>query len=189
MSTSIIVLTGPPGSGKTTIGQRLAQLFRPAVCLHTDDFWHSIVTGAVPPYLPEADDQNQTVMEVIAGAAFSYAAGGFTTVVDGIIGPWMLHHFQDLMDCHPRIPLHYIVLFPDSDIVLSRATARTSPNALTDTQPILGLWEQFADLGTLSSHSLDTSHDSPADTVQRVFAAVQTKACQLPDSYRNEQNT
>lgn len=179
MTTSIIVLTGPPGSGKSTIARTIAGTFRRAVHLHTDDFWHAIVSGAIPPYLPEADDQNQTVLEIIADAAFSYAAGGFTTIVDGIIGPWMLHHFRSRMDRYPRIPVHYIVLFPTREITLSRATNRTGANALTDRRPILDLWDQFADLGRLSAHALDTSDELPGDTARRVVAAVEAEVCLL----------
>ncbi|MGV0812774.1 AAA family ATPase [Mycolicibacterium boenickei] len=175
MTPSIIVLTGPPGSGKTTIARRVAQTYPRAVHLHTDDFWHAIVSGAIPPYRPEADAQNQTVLDVIAHAAFAYAAGGFTTLVDGIVGPWMLHHFQELMGRHPRIPVHYIVLRPGRETALSRATSREGPNALTDPGPILDLWDQFADLGPLNCHALDTSDEGPGDTARRVVAAVEAE--------------
>ncbi|EMO0802844.1 AAA family ATPase, partial [Salmonella enterica] len=39
----ILILTGPPGSGKTTTAQALAELpGSPKVHLHSDDFWHFI---------------------------------------------------------------------------------------------------------------------------------------------------
>lgn len=56
--------------------------------LHTDDFWHYVSSGGMAPYLPEADTQNHTVVKVIAGAACTYAEGGCTVVVDGVVGPW-----------------------------------------------------------------------------------------------------
>lgn len=180
MTTGIIVLTGPPGSGKSTIAGHVARTYRQGVHLHTDDFWHAIVAGAIPPHRPEADDQNHTVLDVIAEAAFTYATGGFTTVVDGIVGPWMLHHFQARMDLQPRIPVHYIVLFPNREATLSRATSRKGPNALTDRQPILDLWDQFADLGQLNSHAFDTSDETAAETARRVLLAVETEICLLP---------
>ncbi|MEU0531067.1 hypothetical protein [Amycolatopsis tolypomycina] len=42
---------------------------RPTVHLHTDSFYAWIRTGLVPPYLPEADRQNDVVL-------------------DGVVGPW-----------------------------------------------------------------------------------------------------
>ena len=172
MGGNVIVLTGPPGSGKTTTARTLAGTFDKAVHLHTDDFWHSIVAGAVPPYLPESDEQNQTVVRAIVHAAYTYAEGGYTVVVDGIVGPWMLDHYRAGLREHPGLSLHYLVLRPGRQETLSRARARLGPEALVEEEPILQLWNQFADLDDLESHVIDTSHHSAAETLQVVADAV-----------------
>ncbi|OLF06487.1 shikimate kinase [Actinophytocola xinjiangensis] len=163
---AVIVVSGPPGAGKSTTARALARTFPRGVHLHTDDFWHNIVSGAIPPYLPESNDQNQTVLGVIAVAAFRYAEGGYTVVVDGVVGPWMLGHFRT------GPPVHYLVLRPDRQETLRRAQARTGSDALVDEGPVLSLWDQFADLGDLERHVIDTSRHSPADTLRAVADAV-----------------
>jgi hypothetical protein len=45
------------------------------------------------PWLPEANEQNAVVTQAAAAAAGRYAAGGFTTVYDGMVGPWFLPTF------------------------------------------------------------------------------------------------
>ena len=174
MAADVILLTGPPGSGKTTTARSFARTYSKAVHLHTDDFWHYIASGRIPSHLAESDTQNQTVMGVIAGAAQAYADGGFICVVDGIIGPWMLGHFRGMCDGSgsegPRV--HYIVLRPGRDEALRRAQARTTPGALLDEGPISAMWDQFADLGTLEGHVIDTSRDTPETTLARVSHAV-----------------
>jgi predicted kinase len=164
----VIILTGPSGAGKSTIAVKLAARYNKGVHLHTDDFWHYIVSGAIPPYDPASDAQNQTVMDVIAGAAYTYALGGFTTVIDGIVGPWMLHHFRTRAAQHPELAVHYVVLRPQRNTTLKRAQARAAPSALIDERPILSMWDQFSDLGELDSHVLDTSHEVEEHSVQRV---------------------
>jgi hypothetical protein len=67
------------------------------------------------------------VLDVVASAAYTYASGDFTTVVDGVVGPWMLDHFVDQARRLPDIPMHYIVLRPDRAIALRRASGGRLP--------------------------------------------------------------
>lgn len=178
---SVVIISGPPGAGKSTVASIFARRHPRSVHLHTDDFWHFIVAGAIPPHLPESDRQNHTVLDVTAGAAFAYADGGFTVVVDGIVGPWMLEHYLRASRRHPRIPVDYIVLRPSRVETLRRAQQRSSP-ALTDRAPILSLWDQFAELGSRESHVIDTSDLSPSETVDAVAVAVSQHSHRLEAS-------
>jgi|GEM_PF-4392598 len=45
----LIVLTGPPGAGESTVARFLADRLSPSVHLHCDDFWHFIKQGASAP--------------------------------------------------------------------------------------------------------------------------------------------
>jgi len=67
----IIIITGSPGTGKTTTAQIISQKsdLEKSVHLHTDDFYHYLAKGAVPPYLPEAEEQNLIVIEAFLESA------------------------------------------------------------------------------------------------------------------------
>jgi hypothetical protein len=166
---NILILTGPPGAGKTTTALSLvASSAVPAVHLHADDFWHFIRNGAIPPYLPEAHAQNEVVVGVVAQAAEGYAQGRYFVVVDGIVGPWFLHPFR-----RTRQPLHYVVLRPVLEIAIERCRRRGG-DTLADPQPIAALHGQFSRLDGLDHHVIDMAGHSQDDTLAVVRTALQS---------------
>jgi chloramphenicol 3-O-phosphotransferase len=165
----ILILTGTPGSGKTTAANSITQLLgSPKVHLHSDDFWHFIKAGSIPPWQTEAHGQNATVIEVLAGAAAGYAKGGYFVLVDGIIGPWFLDAFRNL-----EAVLHYIVLRPDLEEAIRRCRERGG-DTLSDPVPISALYQQFGNLGALEGHSLSVAGLSVDETCDAISKAVES---------------
>jgi chloramphenicol 3-O-phosphotransferase len=168
---AIIILSGPPGSGKTTVGRALAETAeRPTAHVVTDSFYVAIKKGFVPPFLPEAARQNDVVIGVIVESALGYAKGGYDVVVDGIIGPWSLAPFLE-RTADAGIGLSFVVLRPSFEQTFSRATGREGKQ-LKASSPIKGLYGAFENLGGLEKHVIDSTVHSVGATVEHVRAGV-----------------
>ncbi len=165
----ILLLSGHPGSGKTTIAEALAHLPGvPKVHLHSDDFWGYIKYGHIDPWLPESLQQNRMIMEIAAEVAGRYASHGYFVVLDGVVRPSWLPAFKAL-----GLPLHYLVLRTTAAEAVNRCAARGG-DSLTDPQVVTDLHAEFADLGPYETHVLSVSGQNRQDSLQAVVSGLES---------------
>lgn len=164
----IIIITGSPGTGKSTVSSIAAKESRleRSVHMHTDDFYHYLAKGAVPPHLPEANEQNGVVIEAFLEAAKRYVRGGYEVFVDGIVGPWFLRPWLNAAD--EGYEIHYIVLRAGRDETLKRAVRRAKLDRAVNTELVETMWKQFCSLEEYERNVIDTSHLSVKHTVLAV---------------------
>jgi predicted ATPase len=64
----LLIVSGPPGAGKSAVAAALVERWEPSVLVEGDVFFHFLRRGAIAPWLVEAHAQN-TVVTLAAGAA------------------------------------------------------------------------------------------------------------------------
>lgn len=169
---SILILTGPPGTGKSTVADLLTRGERPAVHLHGDDFFDRTIKGGyVLPWLPESRAQNETVTRVLVASACAYAEGSYFVVLDGLVGPWFLEPYR-VASRERRVPLSYAVLRADVETCVRRVRERDSHDG--GDEVVRAMHRQFSELGELERHVMDSrtaSAERLAEEVRTAFAA------------------
>jgi len=167
-SSPVLILTGPPGVGKTTTAAMLVAGFPRAVHLESDRFFSFIRSGHIEPWTPESNEQNRIVMGVVAEAAARYAAAGYFTVIDGIVIPgWFLEPVRDALHAAGH-QVALAVLRAPLPICLARVQEREGPPSI-DPGAIAQIWQSFADLGDLEKNVIRVD-DAGADEVPETLA-------------------
>ena len=119
------MLSGPPAAGKSTVATLITDGWDLSIHLRADYFWDEFIrNGFLRPWTPESHEQNTTVIRAITAAAVEYANGGYSVVVDGIVGPWFVKLLTETFASH-GVVWHYAILLPTSDVTLERSHSRS----------------------------------------------------------------
>jgi hypothetical protein len=128
------------------------------------------------PGAREAHTQNRVVLQAAAAAVATFAHGGYFTVAEGILYPFMLDLFAAA--CGPAgVTLNYAVLRAPIDVVQQRVQdRRVEPRhagALADADVVDDLWAQFESHGVEERHRVDSGGRGPAEVAEEIERRMQ----------------
>ena len=159
----LVVVTGPPGAGKSSVSEELAKTRTPSVLVPGDSFFAMIKRGYVLPWLPDARRQNSVLIEAAAAAAGRLSDIGLV-VYDGVLGPWFLPTF---VRGSGLAELHYVILLPPLEVCLERVRSRVD-HGFSDLAVTQDMYQQFAGAGIDARHLITAANDHPAQLAKLI---------------------
>ncbi len=125
----IFLLTGTPGSGKSSVARALLGGFEFGLHLPVDDLREFVVSGIahpVPTWTEETGQQFRLARENAVTTAMLYASNGFAVVIDDVISS---DDVSGLFEAPlAEFDFHKILLQSRLEVALERSRTRTTKN-------------------------------------------------------------
>lgn len=162
----LLIVSGPPGAGKSTVAALLVGARSPSVLIEGDAFFGFLRNGRVDPWLRDANAQNGAVTDAAAATTGRFVANGYWTVYDGLLGTWFLPQFM----ASARVEsAHYVVLLPSVEECVARVSRRRG-HGFTDHDATRQMHAEFVRAGIEPRHIVD-GEEAAADKMAATVTA------------------
>lgn len=165
MERAVLVVSGIPGVGKTTIASLIARRLPRSAHIEAEVLMRFVVGGAVRPG-DRPDDEASRQLRLrgrqVALLADSFLDAGFTPVIDDVVIGSRLDELR--ADLHSR-PLLFVLLVPRLEVIRARNQGRPGKDVFEawkhlaavarEETPRVGLW-------------LDTSDQTPEESAREI---------------------
>jgi adenylylsulfate kinase-like enzyme len=173
MQPAVLVISGIPGAGKSTISAIVARRLEHSAHIEAEILQRFVVAGSV---WPDGEPQSEAMRQLrlrgrnVALLADSFFDAGFTPVIDDVVIGTRLGELR--MDIRSR-PLLFVLLTPALEVVRDRNRQRPNKDVfevwrhldavVRNQTPRLGLW-------------LDTSQQTAEDSAEEILRRAWTEA-------------
>jgi adenylate kinase family enzyme len=175
VSQQVIIVSGPPGAGKTSVAEALCERFDRMVHIEVDVLRHMVKAGYRHPWAGDAQAEEQLVLAARNASAIAResVAMRYAVVIDDIVTAAAAAHYSEALQ-GAGAPVHLVTLLPSLPVTVARDASRRE--TLPDRVRVLH--EQLtreAESGALPGAVLDSSNDAnaqlTADRVQDLVAS------------------
>jgi chloramphenicol 3-O-phosphotransferase len=165
----ILILTGPPGSGKSAVAEALGERYDRVAHVQTEVLRRFITpTGFAKPHQPERLHQYRLGARNACALARNFIGERFGVIIDDIVStPEQLSWYVE--ELKPAgVPVHFIRLMPSLQECQRRDLVRAEWRAAP--RRVESVYREFEAAGAFAGATIDSTKQTVAETADRVQA-------------------
>lgn len=158
MST-LYIITGPPGVGKTTISKGIAKAQHKSALIEGDDIYHQVVASYTPAW--KEGNHLDIFWKICIDSIQTYLSSGYDVIFNYIVTLSNLHQLTKKFIKHN---IKFVILTTDENTLLKRDKQRPKENQMQER--CLTLLKKFKTFHFDQNYFLDTSQLSIPQTIK-----------------------
>lgn len=163
----VIIISGTPGAGKSSVSKELAKKFDNCVYISVDHLRHMVYGGYKAPWEKGANIQLELGGKNCKDLTRNFIEAGFVVIIDDVMGDDSVRAFSEEFG-----DVHGFLLLPSLEILKKRDLERSLEDQMGDR--IDELYPQFADVNHEVLKIIDSTNQSLEETVETVFNQIQS---------------
>ncbi|HXH21670.1 MAG TPA: AAA family ATPase [Dehalococcoidia bacterium] len=171
----ILILTGPPGSGKSAVAEALGERYDRVAHVEVEVLRRFITpTGFAKPHHPEREHQYRLGIRNACAIARNFIEERFGVIIDDIVPDASALELY-LEGLKPAgVPVHFVRLMPSLEVCLERDRQRKEWRAPPGR--VEKVYREMEAAGPFAGVTIDSSQQSVQETADSVQAATTSGA-------------
>lgn len=163
----VLAITGPTGSGKSTVADNFAKLIKKCVNIDADHIKHLIVSGFIYDETEEGIKQWELLGKNIGLLAYNFINAGFNVIINGYINEPAWNEIEKHVTLN-----HKIVLLPHLDTVKRRDEGRIAEEKM-GLHAVQKHYSYFSGNSFFNDYiRMDTTNHSEDETVNAIITIL-----------------
>jgi chloramphenicol 3-O-phosphotransferase len=167
----VLILSGPPAAGKSTVARALAERYDRVAHVEVDTLRHFITpTGYVPPGRAGFERQQSLATRNACCLALNFLQERFAVIIDDVVVTQadLAAYIAGLQAS--AFPLHFVRLLPSLEVCLSRNRERREGRMAAER--VEKVWRECAASGDFAGVTIDSSDLDAYATADKLQAAT-----------------